>query len=251
MLASLRGRGRLHGSELAADLGGLREVGGRDVLVVLALGEEGPGLELLVGVLLLEGGGLEHGAERAAELQVAGLLGGALGVLAPAEDLPLEVLEGDEHGGHVVEALPVERVLEHGLDGEPALLVHVVGDLAVLVVEGAAVPDALDDVFVGHLVEDAVAGEEEEVVVLGNLECLHVWETSYHVWVAALELQLGFRVSEGPGDGEPAWQHSDGPNDEIRLSFLLLSDCLLSAGRCGRLVHLASSRNDALVLEGV
>jgi hypothetical protein len=70
------------------------------------------------------------------------------GVLALAENCPLEVLEGYHYYRHVVEGLSVEGVLEHALHCEAALLVHILCELLVLVVDVDTVPYALGYVFV-------------------------------------------------------------------------------------------------------
>lgn len=90
-----------------------------------------------------------------------------------AEDLMLQVAEADDDHGHVVEGPPEQRILEYVLDTHPAELVHVLclplDILMVLVVVGG-LPNAHHSVSVRHLVEDAVAPQRYEVMVLLDLE---------------------------------------------------------------------------------
>lgn len=134
---------------------------------------------LALFLALLLGAGIGYGERDLLALilaVLATLLLLAVGVLALAEDDALEVLEGDDYDGDVVQALAIQRVLQHRLDGEAALLVDGLrrpapgldGLLPLVLV--AALPDAPGDVVVAHLVEDAITGHEDEVVVLVDLE---------------------------------------------------------------------------------
>lgn len=90
-----------------------------------------------------------------------------------AEDLVLEVAEADHHDRHIVERAPQQRVLEDVLDAHPTELVHVLRlplDILVVLVVVGGLPDAHDDVAIRHLVEDAIASKDDEVVVFLDLE---------------------------------------------------------------------------------
>ena len=64
----------------------------------------------------------------------------------------------------------------------------------------ARFPDALRNIFVGHLVEYAVACENYKVVVLCNLETSNVRLCLHYILVSPAVGELRFRVAESPGD---------------------------------------------------
>ena len=113
----------------------------------------------------------------------------AVRVLALAEDFSFEILEADHDDGDVVERLTVETVFEHALDGEAALLMDRLGRSEVRIrlpfVLVARLPDALGNVLVRHLVEDTVARENDEVVVLMNLKLPYFWLGFHDIHVSS------------------------------------------------------------------
>lgn len=64
-------------------------------------------------------------------------------------------------------------------------------------------PGSLDALSVGQLVENAVAAQNDEVVVVLNLETFDVWCGDDHFWVALILSSLCFDVAKCAGDGEP------------------------------------------------
>lgn len=71
-----------------------------------------------------------------------------------------------------------------------------------LTFEVAAVPGALHALLRSELVENAVAAEYYEIVVLRDLELLNVGVSNDDVRIAASELQLRLWVSKSPADLE-------------------------------------------------
>ena len=120
-------------------------------------------------------------------------------------DDSLEVLECDHDDGHVVERLAHQAILKDALDAEATELVNadvawlglllgrrdrlllLASRLGTLGLLGsfAGQPDGLADVVVGQLVEDAVRGQRDEVMLLRDLERLDVRDRLHHIRVAA------------------------------------------------------------------
>lgn len=125
-------------------------------------------------------------------------------VLALAEHFSFEILKGNHDDSDVVERLPVEAVLQHALDGQATLLMDRLGRpearIRLPLVLVARFPDALGHVLVGHLVEDAIAGKNDEIVILVDLELSNLWLCLHDVHVASAVCKLGLRVSEGARD---------------------------------------------------
>mmetsp|Transcript_7324 Transcript_7324/g.6537 ORF Transcript_7324/g.6537 Transcript_7324/m.6537 type:complete len:227 (-) Transcript_7324:691-1371(-) len=179
-------------------------------------------------------------------LAVLGLPGG-LGALS--EDRVLEVAEGDQHDRHVVQRPPQERVLQNVLHSHPALLVDVGGllGLALLVVSDA-VPHALHRVLVAQLVEDPVAPQHNEIVLIRNYpEALYFRRRDHHILVAAETLQLGFSVPEGPRHGKAPWQHPQRPHYQLLARWSPIRHCLHVRG--GPMIYLTTSFHDSFALQ--
>ena len=79
----------------------------------------------------------------------------------------------------------------------------------------AGEPHCFPDVIVSQLVVDAVAGEDNEVVLLGDLERSDVRHSLDHVWVATTVLQFCLRVAKRPTDGQAARQDADWPDYKL------------------------------------
>ena len=132
-----------------------------------------------------------------------------------------EVRKRDQHDCHVVQGSPQQRVLQDVLDAQPAHFVDVVRSQVVRSVVLDALPDALDAVLVAQLVENAIACQHDEVVVLRDLELLDLGRRNHHVRIASKFLDFGLDVAEGPRDGEAAGQHAQRPHNR----FLRLRLC--------------------------
>lgn len=118
-------------------------------------------------------------------------------MFALTKHMSFEVLESYHNHGNVVQRLSIEGVLEDALDSETALLVHVVGNLSIFVVDIARVPDAGGNVLIGHFVEDTIASEDDEVMVLGYFEAFDIRDAGNDIRVASSELNFGLGISKG------------------------------------------------------
>jgi len=130
------------------------------------------------------------------------VLGIAILLVVPllmATDHAFKVLESNHHDRYIVKRLPIETVLQDAFHSETAKLVHANG-LGVWIIavchlicarnfcRVTAEPDALTDVFVSKFVKDAIAAENDEVVMLRNLEDFDFGFRLHDVWVAATVL---------------------------------------------------------------
>ena len=71
-------------------------------------------------------------------------------------------------------------------------------------------PNLLNHVFGGHLVEDPIAAHHNKVVlVFYEFERCNLRGGNHDLGVPAQALNFGMRIAKGPGDREPAWQNSD------------------------------------------
>ena len=126
----------------------------------------------------------------------------------------------------------------------------------------AGEPHCFSDIIVGQLIVDAVAGEDDEVVLLSDLERSDVGHRFDHVRVAATVLQFCLRVAKCSTDGQAARQDADGTDYKLgvrrlfrRGRFLLLLRRLvitvfivIQGLGGGGLIDLPASLYDSLVL---
>ena len=164
----------------------------------------------------------------------------------------LEVAEANHHDGHIVERAPQQRVLEDVLDAHAAQLVHVLSlslDILMVLVVVGSLPDAHDHVTVGHLVEDAIATEDNKVMVLLDLERLDFGIVDHDVRIAAQFRYLGLRVSECPRDRQATWQDPQRTGERHLLHFVdLVLIVLHHLVLRGSVIDLATSCADSLRL---
>lgn len=88
-------------------------------------------------------------------------------------------------------------------------------------------PNLLDHVFGGHLVEDTIAAHHDKVVlVFYEFERCYLRGRYYDLRVPAQAFNFGMRIAKGTGDREPAWQNSDraqfGVEDFMRSDDLIV-----------------------------
>lgn len=154
--------------------------------------------------------------------------------------------------------MAIETVLEHRFNGETSLLVDglsgaKLGVLLPLVLV-AGLPNTLENILVGHFVEDTIAGKSDKVVVFLDLELLDLRFSFDNIRVSSAVGQLGLWVSECTRDGESARKHSDWSNYVLwLLSFLRTSLLLviLNGLRRSRLIDLTAGFDDSIVFEYV
>ena len=107
------------------------------------------------------------------------------------------------------------------MDGDRALvledtLVDVLGEDGIVVeVASGGFPDGVDALLVVELFEDAVASEEDEVVVVSDFEALDVWGWDHALRVATVSRVLGFDITNRPRNGESAGVDSVRPDDHL------------------------------------
>lgn len=65
-----------------------------------------------------------------------------------------------------------------------------------------AQPNAFIYVFVRQLIEDSIAAQDDEIMVLCDVENLNFRLCFYDTRIAASILKLGFRIAEGSADGK-------------------------------------------------
>mmetsp|Transcript_5812 Transcript_5812/g.4400 ORF Transcript_5812/g.4400 Transcript_5812/m.4400 type:complete len:245 (-) Transcript_5812:343-1077(-) len=124
-----------------------------------------------------------------------------------------KILKRHHYCCDVVECLAEGGLLEDAVDAETADFVDGLG------LVGAGLPDGVDGVQVGELLEHAVAAENDEVVVIANLEALYVGSWNYHARIAAVLGVLGFDIANCPGYGQSTWEHSMWTNYKLHLSL--------------------------------
>ena len=73
----------------------------------------------------------------------------------------------------------------------------------------AGEPHRFPNVIVRQLIVDAVAGEDNEIVLFGDLERSNVGHRLDHVRISATVLQFCLRVAKRPTDGQAARQDAD------------------------------------------
>ena len=64
-------------------------------------------------------------------------------------------------------------------------------------------PARLHDLSVSQLIVDAIATQNDKVVIILNLEALNVWSGDDNLWVALVLCPFGLNVTESPGNRQP------------------------------------------------
>lgn len=107
----------------------------------------------------------------------------------------LEVIERYQYHCDVIKCSSQQRVFEDVLDTEATLLVDVLSiTLGIVVVD--AVPHTLDSVLVIELVKDAIASQDDEVVLFHYLERLDLRCGNHHIGIASKLCYLCFSITK-------------------------------------------------------
>ena len=87
-------------------------------------------------------------------------------------------------------------------------------------------PNLLNHVFGGHLVEDPIAAHHNKVVlVFYEFERCYFRGCNHDLGVPSQALNFGMRIAKGPGNREPTWQDSD--RAQFRVQDFMRSDDLI------------------------
>lgn len=122
----------------------------------------------------------------------------ARGVLALSEHCSFEILKSYHDHCHIIQRLPIERVLKHCFHCQTRLLVHVLGKFLVLIVDVDTVPYTIGDIFIRELVEDTVTAKYDEIVLFLNFECVDIWLANHYFWITPSKFKFGLRVPKSP-----------------------------------------------------
>ena len=176
----------------------------------------------------------------------------ALRILAFTKNGSLEILEGYHYDGHIIKTLPIQRILQYGLNGQSTLLMHalrwpIIGILLPFV-PIAAVPDTLGHVLVWHFIKDAVWGQQYEIVVFVYLKLPDFRLGLDNIYVSTSICQFGLGVTECAWYGQATWKYSDGADDEFWI--LVLWRIFNWLGGSG-LVNLATCLYNPIVLSHI
>ena len=156
-----------------------------------------------------------------------------------------EILEGDYDHGDVVERARGYRLFQDLFDGKAAVLVDGLAPISELFL--GCLPTSLDDLSVRKFVENAVAAENDKVVVFLDFEALDVWSGDDHLGVAAVFSLLRLDVAKRARDREPAREHAVRPQQNLVSENTRLAALLLHLGYRLGLVDLAAGGNNAMV----
>ena len=73
---------------------------------------------------------------------------------------------------------------------------HILSEFLVLIVHGYTIPDTDAAVFIGELIEDTIASQNNKVMVLRYFERSNIWFAYYNIRVAPAKFKFGFRISK-------------------------------------------------------
>jgi hypothetical protein len=76
----------------------------------------------------------------------------------------------------------------------------ILSNFLVFIVDVTAVPHAVRNVIIVEFVEDAIASQNNEIVMLLNLKNLNICQCTNYIWVSPSKLIFCLRVSKGSGD---------------------------------------------------
>ena len=137
--------------------------------------------------------------------------------------LLLEAIECHHHAGDIIDGATKCACSQYSIDAMTTILMRLFKvnllDLVFICFHQDLLPPDVDAIFAGQLVEDAVATNYDEVVVVFYFEGCDVWVCHHDVWVAFVLLDLGFDVTDCLGYGEPSWEHSVRAIDYLLASF--------------------------------
>ncbi len=111
---------------------------------------------------------------------------------------------------------------------------HILCKLLILVVHSNTVPHTGTAVFVGQFVKNAIASQNDKVVIFRNFECFNIRFAYNNIWIATAKFKFCFRIAESPWYRKTTRKYSDRSNDVI---CILVLSFLLS---CGSWRHYAS-----------
>ena len=109
-------------------------------------------------------------------------------------------------------------------------------------------PTRLNDLCVVQLVVYAIAAKHDEIVVFLNFEALDVWRGYDNFRISEILGPLGLNIAKSSRHGEPAWEDSVRPKENLLTHDTGLSVLVLNFSHGLSLVDLATSSDDSLVL---
>lgn len=144
-------------------------------------------------------------------------------------DILGEILESYYDYREIVKGLFYHAGADHPFSAVPADLVHstLAGDAQRTLTLLEGLPNLLDHVLGGHLVEDPIAAHHYKVVlVFYEFERCYFRGCNDDFRIPAKTFYFGMSITKGTGDREPSWQNSDraqfGVQDFVRSDNLIV-----------------------------
>ena len=127
-------------------------------------------------------------------------------------DILGEILESYYDYREIVKGLFYHAGTDHPFSAVPADLVHSTlprdAQRTLTLLEG--LPNLLDHVFGGHLVEDPIAAHHNKVVlVFYEFERCYLRGCNHYFRIPAEAFDFGMSITKGTRDRESSWQNSD------------------------------------------
>ena len=69
--------------------------------------------------------------------------------------------------------------------------------------------------------KDAIAPEENKVVIISYFKTFDIRSCNYAPWVTSITWIFGFNISDGSGDRQSTWEHSVWPNDHLHSCSII------------------------------
>ena len=137
--------------------------------------------------------------------------------------LSLESVESHHYAGDVVYCSPECAGSKDSIYAMPAVLVGMVENhllyLFLVRLHDDLLPGDVNRILRGELVKDAVAADDDEVMIVFDLKGCHVWISDDYFGVSLVLLQLSFDVTNCSGNRESAREHAMWSIDELLACF--------------------------------
>ena len=129
-----------------------------------------------------------------------------------------EILKAYHDHCDIIEGLPLHRAPHDHISRLPSQLVDASGAIFV-----GSFPDLFDDISRFEFVKNAIASQNDEIMVILDSERLDFRVSNHDIGIATHRWHFGFDVSKGPGDTQPTWENAVRPIKCLHLFLAIWS----------------------------
>lgn len=75
---------------------------------------------------------------------------------------------------------------------------YILSKFLVFIVHGYTIPDTDAAVFIGELIENTIASQNNKVMIFCNFECFNIWFAHDYIRIATAKFKFRFWITESP-----------------------------------------------------